>query len=505
MSRPIALLSTLFATLTVGCSDYEIHALGTGEPAGAAEPEVGDPWSPELSYAAPTEAPASTEDEGWTTAQVPDIALSAHLIDFSDSAETERDVRVFTITNQGDADLVVEAITWSDPGAGFSVLTPADALPTLPPGGSFPVQVAFDFDIASAPGATLQVESNDPDEPSLPVDLLGGACWDAPTDPFYAIGNASEDLRLVYWDGVSGFSHAETVGETGGGIWKRPQVGDFDQDGILEVIAVRHDADDLVHVGWGCRTYDTTTIAANAPFVPFGLGDLNADGHLDLWGRDGLNDGWVGLGRGDGTFDFAQTFDLRAINSGYVIALSQKAADIDGDGIVDLVAADYRSQSNTSSRISFLRGNGDGSFAAPVPFAELDTATNALDLADLDGDGQPEVIGGLDDDGDAGQAYRMQVTPELDATVSEYFDQNTGAERSSTSNAAGAGRVVVADWNRDGNLVVMASKDTDPYAAGMERVEVTLHALDADGGVASTESALVGSMAGNLNIGVPVW
>ena len=34
MSRPIALLSTLFATLTVGCSDYEIHALGTGEPAG---------------------------------------------------------------------------------------------------------------------------------------------------------------------------------------------------------------------------------------------------------------------------------------------------------------------------------------------------------------------------------------------------------------------------------------------------------------------------------------
>ena len=42
-------------------------------------------------------------------------------------------------------------------------------------------------------------------------------------------------------------------------------------------------------------------------------------------------------------------------------------------------------------------------------------------------------------------------------------------------------------------------------AGGMERVEVALHALDADGGVASTESALVGSMAGNLNIGVPVW
>ena len=189
-----------------------------------------------------------------------------------------------------------------------------------------------------------------------------------------------------------------------------------------------------------------------------GLGDLNADG-LDLWGRDGLNDGWVGWAWRR-TFDFAQTFDLRAINSGYVIALSQKAADIDGDGIVTSWPRTTGPVQHVEPHLvppgqwRELRGAG--------AFAELDTATNALDLADLDGDGQPEVIGGLDDDGDAGQAYRMQVTLALDATVS---GTSTRTPARSAAQRGRRGRVVVADWNRDGNLVV-GLKDTDPTRPG---------------------------------------
>ena len=99
----------------------------------------------------------------------------------------------------------------------------------------------------------------------------------------------------------------------------------------------------------------------------------------------------------------------------------------------------------------------------------------------------------------------MQVTPDLQTSIVSLFDQNQGAEASSTSNAAGAGRIVAVDWNQDGNLVLMTSKDTDPYAGSSERIEVHMRTLDADGAVQASESALIGDLAGNANIGVPVW
>lgn len=502
MNPRIFALSALSLLPAVGCMDYGIGAIGQPDVGAGGAVDRPAVWDAGGAVSGGAESP---EDTTVPVHRQPDIAVSTEILDFGLSVEEVADVQVFTVTNRGQAPLIIEELAWSVPGTGFTLLTDADSLPALQPGDRVEVEVEFTFGKNAAPSATLVVHSNDPDEPVVPVEALGGTCWDAPAEPFYAIGNATDDLRLVFWDGVDGFSHALTVGEDDGGRYIRPHVGDFDHDGVLEVVAVREDANDLVKVGWGCRRYETRTLASTARFVPHGLGDLNDDGHLDLWGRRGRDNGWVGLGNGDGTFAFSQSFDLSSINSGYAMVLSQKAADVDGDGFVDVVAADYYSQRDTSARISLLRGNGDGSFSDPEPLATFGTATNALDLVDVDGDGQPEVLGGLDDDGDAGQAYVMQVTPDLQTSIVSLFDQNQGAEASSTSNAAGAGRIVAVDWNQDGNLVLMTSKDTDPYAGSSERIEVHMRTLDADGAVQASESALIGDLAGNANIGVPVW
>ena len=75
-----------------------------------------------------------------------------------------------------------------------------------------------------------------------------------------------------------------------------------------------------------------------------------------------------------------------------------KAADVNGDGHVDVLTAN-RGDFDFSQRravgggtISVLFGNGSVALAPPVELDVLDSATG-LALGDLNGDGAPEIIG----------------------------------------------------------------------------------------------------------------
>jgi len=59
--------------------------------------------------------------------------------------------------------------------------------------------------------------------------------------------------------------------------------------------------------------------------------------------------------------------------------------DLNGDGKLDLVAANYG-----SNDVAVLLGNGDGTFQAAVNFA-VGTNPHSVTLADLNGDGKLDV------------------------------------------------------------------------------------------------------------------
>jgi hypothetical protein len=159
-------------------------------------------------------------------------------------------------------------------------------------------------------------------------------------------------------------------------------------------------------------------------------------------------------------------------------------ADFNGDGIPDLVVANYPSDKNAAG-VSILLGNGDGTFRAPQ--SQLFGAdTYALAVGDFNGDGYPDVAAtGLDNSGRGTlaillgngdgtlQAPQVTVLPNSESSFSVAvgdFNQHNGLDlvvglpdgvnlllgngdgtfQAPQPIAPGAGGLVVTDLNGDG-------------------------------------------------------
>ncbi|HBO44242.1 MAG TPA: hypothetical protein DD670_09980, partial [Planctomycetaceae bacterium] len=109
--------------------------------------------------------------------------------------------------------------------------------------------------------------------------------------------------------------------------------------------------------------------------------DVDGDGWVDLVAANyGSNTVSVLRNQGDGTFAARVDFSVGGC------PMSVTAADVDGDGRVDLVAANFNSHT-----ISVLRNQGDGTFAARVDYA-VGGAPRSVMSADVDGDGRVDLV-----------------------------------------------------------------------------------------------------------------
>ena len=136
----------------------------------------------------------------------------------------------------------------------------------------------------------------------------------------------------------------------------------------------------------GCLIFPggKTNLTGSSPYA-LATADLNGDGHLDLaTANERSDDVSLLLGNGDGTFRTQQRFAAGSGPSALV------AVDLNGDGRVDLATANDRSRD-----VSVLLGNGDGTFQTPRRFPvgrPLDSREKrALAAADLNGDGRLDL------------------------------------------------------------------------------------------------------------------
>jgi uncharacterized repeat protein (TIGR01451 family) len=173
---------------------------------------------------------------------------------------------------------------------------------------------------------------------------------------------------------------------------------DFDHDGIVDLVAstvTSNSYSALFFKGNGDGTFKDPTVVGTAVIGRDGISDftaadVNGDGHLDLIGIGG-GAVWVQLGMGDGTFSqppVAYDFGTSAFGGYCGDFCEVRVADIDGDGFPDIVVA----APSSFAGFAVLRGKGDGTFESPVKFAAGATGTSWLDIADVNGDGQPDVL-----------------------------------------------------------------------------------------------------------------
>jgi len=172
--------------------------------------------------------------------------------------------------------------------------------------------------------------------------------------------------------------------------------GDFNRDGKADVALASSSTDQttgLIRIyrsnGNGTLTLLNTYSSggtANGGGIGFNglsiaVGDVNRDGNLDVIIANGcrLNDAncaygsiSVLLGNGDGSF---LSGSLQTVPDGNFYSL--QLADINGDGILDAIAANL-------TGVAVFPGKPDGSFLAPTVYASVTgTRNNSLALADL--------------------------------------------------------------------------------------------------------------------------
>ena len=208
-------------------------------------------------------------------------------------------------------------------------------------------------------------------------------------------------------------------------------VADFDGDGVVDIVAGNTAGDIYLFTGAGAGGFTSQGRRVNAVYnTTYGLaaGDFNGDGFNDFvfsstvdttpFSAGGL---YLYLGNGDGTFQstLSSTYDLgRMTGDAGDACAAVAAADIDGDGDLDLAAGEVcAGPGNPANVVVFVNTGNDGSGVpiwsagtvilsgqdlgsspdpeAPPYYPPLSTqALGAYGLAfgDMDGDGHPDLL-----------------------------------------------------------------------------------------------------------------
>jgi len=198
--------------------------------------------------------------------------------------------------------------------------------------------------------------------------------------------------------------------------------------------------------------------------------DLNGDGKLDLVVADaGANFGEEGadvkvyLGNGDGTFQSPTTFQPNAQ------VLSIAVGDLNKDGVPDLVISDS-GQFYQNFELTTMLGKGDGTFAAAVHTASPSGGGGMLAVADFNGDGNPDVAQG----GCCGDSWLTVYLGNGDGTFSAQYG---------LAEAASINQIVAVDINGDGRPDILAGPEGG--GVGLE-VFLNLYGTAATGAATTT-------------------
>jgi hypothetical protein len=300
-----------------------------------------------------------------------------------------------------------------------------------------PFQTQLVFRAGTGLSGVVQEDALEMESPDAPIALAAGMFARDAAPGLVVLNGGSHSFDLLEGDGLGGLFNPTTSLTWRAGSDPRAVVtGDFNGDGIPDLAVLDRASDQvLVYLGDGQGGFvplggtgpDGLPRGCNAGNAPDSLAafDVNGDGHPDLIVGNTNGDILVLLGNGDGTFqpyqrtdrhvalavmnansgnppEFAladQSRDLVTLVSsqpgpsfdqgrqdGVLSPNAVKLADLNGDGIPDLIVAN-----GGGNDILVYPGLADGMFGpARNFFAGTDPVS--VTVADLNGDGLPDLV-----------------------------------------------------------------------------------------------------------------
>jgi hypothetical protein len=240
------------------------------------------------------------------------------------------------------------------------------------------------------------------------------------TQAFVCLGTGNGKFQAM-----PGFGNFDTPGNTA--------VGDFNRDGILDLVVVSNGEFDLL-LGNGDGTFQTqqTNTSVSQP-TEIIAADLDRDGILDLVFLNHLSEVDVLLGNGNGTFQPPSATQTGTTEGALLID------DFNGDGNLDFVLE----PSGNPWRLETLLGNGNGTLQSPQDsFTGFVNSLPLFTVGDFNSDGEADLI-----------AYRIN-----DSSVASLLLGNSDGTFQPPTRLRLPGRVVervtgiVGDFNSDGLL-----------------------------------------------------
>lgn len=177
------------------------------------------------------------------------------------------------------------------------------------------------------------------------------------------------------------------------------------------------------------------------------IADLNRDGKLDLAVANSGSLGFFGntvsvlLGNGNGTFAAKTDYVTGTAPSDVAIA------DVNEDGVADLLVAINGVFNMPGNAVSLLLGNGDGTFAARMDYA-TGPLPHSMAIADLNGDGHVDLV-----------TANRGVYPGWTPSLSVLLGNGNGTFGAHADIARGADALALADVNEDGIPDLITARD----------------------------------------------
>ncbi len=231
---------------------------------------------------------------------------------------------------------------------------------------------------------------------------------------------------------------------------------DIDGDGDMDVLSSSANDD---KISWyentnGLGDFSSQQVISTAADNPYSVfaADIDGDGDIDVLSASGLDDkiAWYENMDGQGNFGVQQVITTNADN-----AYSVFAKDLDGDGDIDVL-----STSTNDDKVAWYENlDGQGNFGVQQIITTNTNFVYSVFSDDLDGDGDMDVL---------------SASP-LDNKIAWYENTNGlgnfGSQQIISVNAINATKVYTADIDGDGDIDVLSSSVGDNKIAWYENLD----------------------------------